>query len=441
MPSPDIDTPGLDRAGDQLSARDRAMLEARVSGLTLDAIGKPHGVTRERARQIIRDRSNEIIADGDKIYNRWREELAHLGSRIIIREDDIASALGASDPVIIDVFARAAGLKRAQAWNRPLKGLLTAHQSALEETISQIAGDIPARGEDIEARILEKLGDGHLADVIFGGDHSPVTQDPRGHWVRRRSRIRDSAYLWLLEQGEPRKTDDIARAVNGGNQHSVREALRRDERFRQIRPTGTWTLAEWGHIDVPEWASAVDAVIDAVARYGPIDKAALFGRVVESYPVTSWRLQQCLLHEDIGVTADGKIDLTSRGATPIEEDEPAQPTSMACPDGKVIGVRLDVNKDLLRGSGISVNSWLTWRLGLRRAPMSLVFDAEANLPPVTIRRGTATAQISTLRKHSLAQGLVIGCEIVLMLRMESLTVKVLHVCSAETCPGPFRDPE
>src|ERR1700729_1952084 len=56
-----------------------------------------------------------------------------------------------------------------------------------------------------------------------------------------------------------------------------------------------------------------------------------------------------------------------RGAVPVEDEEPNRPAYIQA-SGSVVGVRLEVNHDLMRGSGIAVNRWLTWYLGLRTVP-------------------------------------------------------------------------
>jgi hypothetical protein len=152
--------------------------------------------------------------------------------------------------------------------------------------------------------------------------------------------------------------------------------------------------------------------------------------------VTLWRLHQCLLDDRVGITEDGLIELVARGATPIEESEPARPARMAVdPAGNVFGVRLTVDKDILRGSGVVVSSWLTWQLGMRQAPMVRTFSIAGHPTPIVLKRATSAAQISSLRVLVKENGMVGGCEFVLFLRTDDSTARIEHACTQHICPA------
>lgn len=419
---------------DALSQREREMLTSRIAGQTLGEIAREHSLTHERIRQLILRAENQLVDTGDKLIPDWRQALDTLVSQPAVPGSTIGGVLGSRHPVIIDVFGRAAGFEPARVWGGVLRGWWTSQPDALNDLVHTITSEAPMRSNELEDRIATICGDGMPTALLFKHARSPLIQDASGNWIRRRVLTRDTAYLWLLDRGEPCRIEELVQATNGSNLHSFREALRRDDRFRQIRPAGTWALAEWSHIDMPPWANAAEALVQVVNEAGPITKESLFNRVMERYPVSLWRLQQCLLHVEIGITSEGQIDLVSRGATPIEEPEPAKPPTIACdPDGKVIGIRLTVDKDMVRGSGVIVNPWLTWKLGLRQAPMSKTFDIGPDSPPLTIRRGTSGAQISTLRQITHTQGMSIGCDIVLLLRVDDATAKVFHACTPGAC--------
>jgi hypothetical protein len=222
--------------------------------------------------------------------------------------------------------------------------------------------------------------------------------------------------------------------MEGTTAAAVREALRRDDRFRQIRPEGTWALAEWTHLRTTTYASAVEAMVAVVTESGPLSRARLFAKVTELYPVTPWRLKQCLLSDQLGETPDGLVDLVSRGARPLEEEEPVRPDTMAV-EGAVLGVRIPVNQEILRGSGVNVNTWLTWRLGLRRAPTNRTFTTPGDHSPLVVRRGTSSAQLSSLRRHALELEVVDGCVLAVLLRLDDDTARVGHGCALDTCPA------
>jgi hypothetical protein len=183
-------------------------------------------------------------------------------------------------------------------------------------------------------------------------------------------------------------------------------------------------------------------MIDVVSELGPLSKEVLFARVTERYPVSSWRLQQCLLSDEIGATSDGLIDLVKKGAHPIEGREPVQPARMTSDaDGNVLGMRLTVNHELMRGSGVTVSPWITWKLGLRQAPMAKTFDTNDGSKPLTLKRTTSAAQISSLRQHALAQGASIGCDLIVLLRVDNSTARIVHACPLGTCKASGITPD
>ncbi len=427
----------LEDAWGTVDERGRHMFVSRAAGMTLDEAGRAHGVTRERVRQVVTKIEAHFLFLGDVYMADWRLRLDALAHAPAIPRAAIAAALGVNDHVMVGVFARAAGFKPPRTWAGDLAGWWAADPGELEALLRRVVGEAPMRSEELVA-IAAAAGLPEDIPVVSLLDHerSPLTRGTNGDWLRRRARGRDAAYLWLLSRGEPSRAGDMTAATGIANSHAVSESLRRDNRFVQIRPEGTWALAEWSHPQVTAYSNAVEALVAVVTEAGPISRDALFARVVERYPVSAWRLRQCLLSDRVGTTEDGQIDLVARGARPGQVAEPKRPDSMVVdPMGNVLGVRLTVDRDILRGSGIQVNSWLTWKLGLRQAPMSTTFAVADGMEPLTIRRGTSGAQISSLRRYALAQGMELGCAIVVLLRLDDATGQVLHACKPGAC-GP-----
>ena len=211
--------------------------------------------------------------------------------------------------------------------------------------------------------------------------------------------------------------------------------MHRDDDFALVRPEGTWALSDWRVKGADNrYATAVDAVVEVLRELGALDYDTLCSETVRRYPVTIWRVSQCLSNSVIGRTADGRYDLAERGATPIEDSEPKRPKSMEV-HGSVVGVQLDVNHDLLRGSGLGVNRWLTWYLGLRTAPSTRYFAIDDGQSTLTVKRGTSTSQISSLRAVAQRMKLHEGCQLVVLLHLDTETATFEHVCQPETCPA------
>ncbi|MFE5621682.1 sigma factor-like helix-turn-helix DNA-binding protein [Streptomyces virginiae] len=431
----------LERAWSLLDERSRLMFAEREEGRTLEEIGQVHGVTRERVRQILLKAEQHLLVTADLMAPDWREHLTELATRPAVTTENLTDVLGVDGHVTIGAYARAAGYVHPRVWGCDLNGWWAAGSGDLERRLREIAERAPLRAGELSG-FAEAAGvpEGVPLESLFGGERSPLVQGEDGSWLRRRARGRDACYLWLLQRGEPCRAEELANATGVSTAHAVREALRRDDRFVQVRPEGTWALVEWSLPEVTPYANAVEALVAVVTESGPISKDTLFSRVVERYPVTAWRMQQCLLSDQIGTTADGLIDLVERGAVPNEESEPPKPDTMAVdPQGKVYGIRLKVDKDVLRGSGILVSSWITWSLGLRRAPMSRTFALPGDAGPLILRRGTSGAQISSLRLYAQAQRMVIGCDIAVLLRADDSTADVRHACEEGNCPARYPD--
>ncbi|MFJ8150201.1 sigma factor-like helix-turn-helix DNA-binding protein [Streptomyces sp. NPDC096048] len=427
----------LQSAYGALPARSRRMLEDRADGKTLRSIGEEHEVSRERVRQMLVKAQKHLCAVADAFVDDWRDRLTTLTECSAVPQSEVAAALGVRDQVGVRPLVEAAGAEHPMTWAGRLHGWWTRRPGDLEVLLRRGIEEAPLRGEDV-AMTFAAAGvpdEVPLLDLL-GHPDSPLVPGFEGTWLRRRARGRDAAYLFLLANGEPCRAEELLAPTGIRRKPAVAEALRRDERFVQLRLEGKWALAEWPHLNVTPYPNAVEAFVAVLTELGPLPKDALFLKVGERYPVTLWRLHQCLLDDRVGVTEDGRIDLVARGATPIEESEPTRPARMAVdPAGNVFGVRLTVDKDVLRGSGVVVSSWLTWQLGMRQAPMVRTFSIAGQPTPIVLKRATSAAQISSLRVLVQEHGMVGGCEFVLFLRTDDSTARIEHACTQHACPA------
>ncbi|WP_425558269.1 sigma factor-like helix-turn-helix DNA-binding protein [Cryptosporangium japonicum] len=416
------------------------MIEDRADGKTLESIGQKHELSRERVRQLLLKAQEYLCAVADEFVGGWRDRLTALTGRSAVPQSEVASVLGVRDQVAVGPLVEAVGAEHPLTWAGRLNGWWTRSSGALEVLIRRGVEEAPLRGEDIAATFAAAgVPDNVPLLDLLGHPDSPLVPGVGGTWLRRRARGRDAAYLFLLANGEPCRAEELLAPTGIGRKSAVAEALRRDERFVQLRLEGKWALTEWPHLHVTPYPNAMEALVAVLTEHGPLHKDALFSRVGERYPVTPWRLHQCLLDDRVGTTADGLIELVARGATPIEESSPTRPARMAAdPAGNVFGVRLTVDKDILRGSGVVVSSWVTWQLGMRQAPMVRTFVITGHPTPIVLKRATSAAQISSLRVLVKENGMVEGCEFVLLLRADDSTARIEHVCAERACPRVSR---
>ena len=373
-----------------LDGRSQEVLRLRFSGRTLVEVGEViGGVGRERARKI--QAAAEARFDDYAITRPGIEArlAAVIGDVCAVTDDELEGIVEATDETARLVAWHTLGLSRVRFGTTVLSGWWTTMPEMLRARFDDLVAQVPFLEDELAIRAerleLPVMVDIRMVDILTGNCLLLLVSGLG--WVRRFRRGRDTAYLWLTTQGEPRTAADIASVV-GSSEHAIRETMRRDPDFVQIRPEGTWALSQWNtFVPATSYANAADVVVDILRDRGPIGVAELFAEARRLYPVSSWRYNQTLSDSRVGRTSIGLYDLTERGAKTIEDAEPRLPENMAVSDnGRVVAVKLQVNYDLLRGSGISVNRWLTWRLGLRVAPTALRFELLDPPGEVTVRR-------------------------------------------------------
>jgi hypothetical protein len=420
-----------------LEERSKDMLIRRGQGQTLEQIGDAYGVSRERARQVIQAQEKALAQLADMFQSDWREDvLQRLAAEPVVSDESLGEILVDPEGMLRRALLRQLGLKEPHTWAGRVGGVWAKDARTLDELLRQLASQAPFRADELEERAVA-LGIPAVVPVETIASHpkSPLIRGVEGHWLRRVAKSRDAAFLWLEDVGEPRRAEDISEAIEASGTRALGEALRRDERFRQIRPEGTWALVDWPLSQVTTHTNALDAMVQVLRESGPLRKRELFARVTKEYPVGYARLQQCLISDRIGRTRDGRLGLVEDGAEPMEESEPRRPSNIVVDhSGKVIGVRLPVDKNVWRGSGIIVHPWLTWYLGLRLAPMSRAFGLIDGSGDLVVRRSTSAAQLSSLRSQVQSMGMAEGCEMVVLIRLDNKSAAVRHVCENGSCP-------
>ncbi|MGW3327077.1 sigma factor-like helix-turn-helix DNA-binding protein [Streptomyces virginiae] len=417
-----------------LDERSRSMLTLRDDGLTLETIGKTHGITRERARQLIQSGESHLSDSADMAQPGWREAVLELVANTpAVSDTDLGEIIQDPAGVARRTLLRHVGLEEPKTWAGRLRGAWTDSPAALERLLSELLAQAPFHAYELRER-AGALGIPHFVPIedIAAAPRSPVTRGHQGGWIRRSAKHRDAAYLWLTEVGEPLRAESISMEIQSGGARALSEALRRDDRFRQIRPEGTWSLSDWPALQSAGHTNALDAMVAVLRRNGALGKRELFARVAKEYPVSYARLQQCLISDRIGLTIDGSIDLVENNARPMEEREPKKPDSIAANDS-LMGIRLTVDKNMMRGSGIIVHPWLTWRMGLRLAPTSRVFSLKSGAGDLVARRMTSGAQISSLRPHILSAGMHVGCALIVLFNLNTESAEIQHRCTSRPC--------
>ncbi|GAA2006163.1 hypothetical protein GCM10009838_85550 [Catenulispora subtropica] len=422
------------------SDRHRQVLQGRLEGSTLDELGTLFGVTREWVRQIGIAGEKRLLENSDALAPGWRDEVRALFEGAIVRTGvELALAIPDPDGIARNAILTAFGAQRPKSWGCRVDEWWTLAADKVTKALRALAETAPCTAEDMDHNAIELgLPPGSALERVLTSASAPLTRTVDGGWVRRRVSGRDAAYLIVARTGTPMRAEDVAEEL-GEVARNIAESMRRDKRFVQTRPDGLWALADWRLPESNRPGNAHEVAINVLEELGPLPYADFEREVIARYPVSAWRVKQCLSSDLIGETPEGLLDLVRRGATPIEEPEPRRsPSIVANEAGDLVAVRMTVDKDVLRGSGLVVSLWLTWRLGMHHAPTTRRFALDSGRE-VVVRRGVGSAQLSSLRAEVADLGMGLGCSFAVMLMADTERAALRHTCG-DDCPAPRASP-
>jgi hypothetical protein len=391
---------------------------------TLAEIGAELDVSGERVRQLEVD-ALRVLGNVLQLEPQLSDFWSHSLSRDAASEKSLLGnlVLDSGDERIIALsrlFFRLLGASHPRRFNgHALEKFWTTKPDLLKSTLRKFASIAPCEADEFLAALENSEFDPDLPVSDLMRDRgSPLTfHSGVWAWVRNGRRDRDAAWLVLRRHGNPLSGSELGRLTKR-HQHNLEEAMRRDDRFTKLNSTGLWAVVDW---KVPElkYSTTLDAVIGVLGDNGPMPLAQLTRNVANLYPVSPAAVNQCLIHESIGRWPDGRIDLRSRGAPPVQQSEPKRPPSVFLEQGgRVIAVRQDVTPDLLRGSGLGLNRFVSWDLGMQSAPEERTFKS-ADGSAIHVRRRIHGTNISSLRPYAEALNAQVGCT--LIIRLDKLT--------------------
>jgi len=273
--------------------------------LTLEAIGKEYGITRERVRQIenfslstIR-RSEEFIK-AEPFFEELRDTMDDFGK--IVKENSFLDHLSEDKSyqnhvhfllVLGDYFER---LREDEdffhRWTTDEDFAEKVHKS-LKNLYKDLSDDDIVSGPDIVAKFInhlkkevkdirdEEILKRWLTIAKFIG------QNPLGEWgvshspnIRARG-IRDLAYLVLRDHGSPMHFTEVSSAITSrfgkkAHQATVHNELIKDKRFVLVG-RGLYALREWGY----ERGVVRDVIRNILKEGGPLQKEEVVDKVLK----------------------------------------------------------------------------------------------------------------------------------------------------------------
>ncbi|HYF13328.1 MAG TPA: sigma factor-like helix-turn-helix DNA-binding protein [Candidatus Paceibacterota bacterium] len=294
-----------------LPERSRVVLEARFGlgnnpeKVTLEAIGKRWGITRERVRQIENHALNQLkkspaFGEAHAAFNELERIIDSLGG--IVCEDDLLAFI-TKEPsmqnyiyfllVLGDPFKyRKEDDEVERCWYVD-PGLAGKVEDALKRLYEGLSDeDLIPEGEMIDRFLkeLQEINDRHRNDEVLRrwlSISKKIGKNPLGEWGHSASPnvktkgVRDYAYLAVKKHGSPLHFREVAQLIEkmfnrAAHVATTHNELIKDNRFVLVG-RGMYALKEWGY------ASGVvrDVIRNILRENGPLTKDQIIEKVLK----------------------------------------------------------------------------------------------------------------------------------------------------------------
>ncbi len=280
-------------------------LGAKSQKLTLDAIGKKYGITRERVRQIenhslMTMRKSSVYKDLAPVFIELKNLIASLGA--VISEKDLLDYLAKDEStknhfhfllVVGEEFQR---LKEDSDFKHRWQvdpELAKKIEEALKRLYSRLDDDdLIAEGDLIESfldemkDLNEKYKNEEIIKRWLALSHK-IDRNPLGEWGKasspnvRAKGMRDYAFLVIRKHGEPIHFKEVAKAITQyfdkkAHVATTHNELIKDDRFVLVG-RGLYALSEWGYMS----GVVKDVIRKIIEKEGPLTKEEIVKRVLK----------------------------------------------------------------------------------------------------------------------------------------------------------------
>ncbi len=273
--------------------------------MTLEAIGKKYGITRERVRQIENYAINHIRkADSYGKEKAVFDELLSTVNKMggIISEDDLLNYLGKDISakkhihfllVVGDDFNKIKeDTEFKHRWHVD-KNLSDKIHEALQKLYAKLEDDAIVPESEIVASFLEHLKDvsnEYKQDEIITRWLSlskNIAKNPLGEWGKSKSSniktkgVRDYAYLILRRHGSPIHFREVAKLISEVFKKKAHVATTHNELIKDPRfilvGRGLYALKEWGY----STGVVRDVIREILKKEGPLSKEDVLEKVLK----------------------------------------------------------------------------------------------------------------------------------------------------------------
>ncbi len=273
--------------------------------MTLEAIGKKYGITRERVRQIENYAINHIRKSD--IYEKEKAVFEELFGAIksmggMVAEDDLLEYLGKDISskkhvhfllVVGNDFNKVKeDAEFKHRWHID-KTLADRIHDALQKLYEKLSDDEIVPESEIIASFLEHLkdvSDEYKQDEILTrwlSISKNISKNPLGEWGRSKSSniktkgVRDYAYLILRRHGSPIHFREVAKLISEVFKKKAHVATTHNELIKDPRfvlvGRGLYALKEWGY----STGVVKDVIKEILKKEGPLSKEQILEKVLK----------------------------------------------------------------------------------------------------------------------------------------------------------------
>ncbi|KKP56028.1 MAG: RNA polymerase sigma factor [Parcubacteria group bacterium GW2011_GWB1_35_5] len=273
--------------------------------MTLEAIGKKYGITRERVRQIENYAINHIrkadtYEKESNVFDELKNTINKMGG--VISEDDLLNHLGKDILtrkyihfllVVGDDFNKIKeDIEFKHRWH--VDGNLSDKiHDAIKKLYSKLGDDDIIPESEIISSFLEHLkevSDEYKQDEILTrwlSISKNISKNPLGEWGKTKSSniktkgVRDYAYLILRKHGSPIHFREVAKLISEVFNKKAHVATTHNEIIKDPRfvlvGRGLYALKEWGY----STGIVRDVILEIIKKNGPLNKEKILEKVMK----------------------------------------------------------------------------------------------------------------------------------------------------------------
>ena len=395
---------------DLLPARERRIFDSRIAGmgggLTLQELADEFGITRERVRQIgsrLQRRFSEFVETPEGLPIRWRLRSLRKRIGVAIPESHLTSLLSTIDG---DARYGSLLLRFAGPYDRDSNWRVLA-SAVGEDPTTAIKATADEYGRIDRGRASHLLNRWGLEPSLHEGwlTRDGSIRGINGKLVRWKGSISERLTFALADVGKPATVETLmAHIGEERTRNSAVNALSADPRI--VRASRTeWALASWG---LPVYLGIAQSIRQLMDKHGkPLQIKEVVERMYVDFGIVE-SSTRAYCNAAMFVTEKGWMRMRRDGEPySYARHSPGQSAGVFCLGPSKVALLIEVDKNVLRGSGRNLPSgvghWLNVAVGDH-----LVFEGPARHAvtitfPETSFLGPSLGSTRSLAEHAGAQ--------------------------------------